>query len=56
MNISNNSIKEFQQLYKKHFGEEISQSKARELGENLVQLFDVLCSKDDEEELNKANN
>lgn len=42
MSISNESIQEFKRLYKEKSGEDISDEKAREMGENLVGFFSVL--------------
>jgi hypothetical protein len=37
--LSDKSIEEFQQLYKKHFGKEISKQEAMEQGLKLIQLM-----------------
>lgn len=42
MRISNDAIKEFQQLYKKEFGQEITIVEARKQGERLLQLFKII--------------
>lgn len=39
MKLSNESIKKFQELYKRHFGVEISCSHAESLGNDLISLF-----------------
>mgnify|MGYP001580821903 CR=1 FL=1 len=38
--ISEKALKEFKQIWKEDFGEEISDEKATELGINLLTLFD----------------
>lgn len=42
MNLSDEKVIEFQNLYKEHFGEEISKKDACEQGIKLLQLISVL--------------
>lgn len=42
MVLSDENIKEFQTLYREHFGEEISVEDARENGTKLVHLISLL--------------
>jgi len=42
MNLSDEKVIEFQNLYKEHFGEEISKKDAYEQGIKLLQLISVL--------------
>jgi hypothetical protein len=42
MGLTEKQVKEFQEIYKKEFGEEISYEKAYEKGTNLVQLFEAV--------------
>ncbi len=42
MGLSNEAIEEFKEIYSQEVGEEISNEKARELGENLLSLFKVI--------------
>jgi hypothetical protein len=41
MDLTSKQLKSFQELYKKHFGKEISKEEAREQGEALVQFMKV---------------
>ncbi len=41
--LSDESIKKFQEIYKKEFGKEVSRAEACEMGCNLVNLVKVLC-------------
>lgn len=43
MGLSQKAIEEFKQAYLDEFNEEISDAKAKELGENLIALFRVIC-------------
>lgn len=43
MALSNEAIREFKEQYLKEFNEEISDAQAKELGENLVALFRIIC-------------
>lgn len=43
MQLSTESIKEFQKIYKEEFDEEITESKAEELGSKLVNLMAIIC-------------
>jgi aldehyde:ferredoxin oxidoreductase len=52
--LSDEQITQFKMLYKKHFGEEISQEDARERGEKLIRLLKLVykpMSKDEYEKL-----
>jgi len=40
--LSESQIKQFQELYKKHFGREISQSEAIDQGEKLIRLMELV--------------
>lgn len=42
MRISDDKIKQFQVLYKKHFGQEISKDEALEKGTKLVELMSLI--------------
>ena len=42
MVLSDENIREFQTLYKEHFGEEISVEDARESGSKLLRLISLL--------------
>lgn len=42
MYLSNEAIKKFQDLYQEYFGLEIPEKEARERGEALVSLFEVI--------------
>ncbi|MDD4931166.1 MAG: hypothetical protein PHG66_03380 [Candidatus Colwellbacteria bacterium] len=42
MSLSDKAIKEFQEIYKKKYGKDISPEEARDAGERLVGLFEVL--------------
>lgn len=42
MMLSDKAVQEFKDIYKKSYGEDISDAEAREQGERLVQLFDLL--------------
>ncbi len=48
--ISNEQIKEFQALYKKHFGEEISTEEAYQSGFKLIRLVELIYKPMTEEE------
>lgn len=49
MVLSDENIKEFQELYKEHFGIEISKEDARENGTKLLRLISLIyCPKDQE--------
>ena len=43
MSLSNEAIREFKEQYLKEFNEEISDAQAKELGENLIALFRIIC-------------
>lgn len=42
MQLSEEAIKEFQEIYKEEFGGDISEQRANELGLNLLTLFKVI--------------
>ena len=42
MNLSDEKVIEFQNLYREHFGEEISKKDATEQGIKLLQLISIL--------------
>ncbi len=42
MGLSKKAIEEYKEIYKKEFGEEISDGEAQEQGENLIRLFKVI--------------
>jgi len=42
MGLSKEAIKEFKDIYRKEFKEDISDGKAQELGQNLISLFKVI--------------
>jgi len=42
MSLSDKAIKEFQEIYKKKYGKDISPEEARDAGERLVGLFEIL--------------
>jgi len=42
MHLADEDIAEFQMLYKKHFGIEISKAEALEKGIRLVRLFEIV--------------
>ena len=43
MDISKEAIEEFKEIYYREFKERISDEEAREMGENLITLFKVIC-------------
>lgn len=43
MALSEKGIKEFKQAYLEEYNEEISDVQAKELGENLITLFRIIC-------------
>jgi len=45
MDLSKQAIEEFKAIYKKEYGESISDDRAQELGQNLLTLFRVLCER-----------
>lgn len=49
MQLSDQQISEFQELYRDEYGEELSQEEAREKGAYLVNLFEVLLQTDKHE-------
>lgn len=42
MSFSKKAIEEFKEIYRKEFGEEISDAQAEEMGENLIELFKII--------------
>jgi hypothetical protein len=42
MGLSKEAIEEFRRIYHQEFGEEVSDRKARELGESLLSLFKMI--------------
>lgn len=42
MRLSKEAIEEFKRIYSQEMGEEISDEKARELGESLLSLFKII--------------
>ena len=42
MGLSKKAIKEFKLIYSQEFEEEISDEKAKELGESLLELFKII--------------
>ncbi len=42
MGLSKKAIEEFKKIYSQEFEEEISDEKAKELGENLINLFKII--------------
>jgi len=43
MSLSQKAIEEFKQAYLDEFNEKISDAQAKEMGENLVALFRIIC-------------
>jgi len=43
MGLSIEAIQEFKQAYLDEFNEEISDAQAKEMGENLIALFRIIC-------------
>ncbi|MDP2643258.1 MAG: hypothetical protein Q8P62_05440 [Candidatus Peregrinibacteria bacterium] len=43
MNLSPESIKEFQEIYKKELGKEITKEEAEEMGNDLLSLYSLIC-------------
>jgi len=50
MVLSDENVKEFQELYKEHFGKEISKEDARENGTKLLRLIALLYRPTDQKE------
>ncbi len=42
MGLSKKAVEEFKKIYSQEIGEEISDEKTRELGENLISLFRII--------------
>lgn len=42
MKLSKEAVEEFQQIYKKEFGKEISYAEAEDMGIRLINLFEVI--------------
>ncbi len=53
MLLSKESIKEFKKIYKEEFGKEISDQKAYETGDNLVNFFKLLYKIDRRNKIKK---
>lgn len=53
MGLSEEGIKEFKQAYLEEYNEEISDAQAKELGENLITLFRIICRPIPEEVIRK---
>ena len=53
MSLSQKGIEEFKQAYLEEFNEEISDAQAKEMGENLVALFRIICRPNPEENRHK---
>jgi hypothetical protein len=53
MSIKNQSIKEFQEIYKEEFGKEISKQKALELATNLINLYKIIYPPSQKTEVSK---
>lgn len=46
MNLSDESISEFQEIWKKEYGKEISKKEAHEYGTKLIGFFQILFAID----------
>ncbi len=55
MNISDKHILEFQALWKKHFGTEITKEQALEKGLRLIRLVEIISKVVADEEKNAKN-
>lgn len=44
MSIPESSLKEFQELYKKEFGVDLSMDEARQLANNLIHFFNLILN------------
>jgi len=53
--INDEAAKEFQEIYKKEFGEEISLEEAKEKGWRLIRLMRVLYKEVSDNGVNKTN-
>jgi hypothetical protein len=53
--MSYESLKKFKEIYKKQFGEEISDEEARESGERLLTFMRVLLKVDQKEQREKED-
>jgi len=53
MGLSEEGIKEFKQAYLEEYNEEISDAEAREMGENLIEFFRIICRPIPEEFMRK---
>jgi hypothetical protein len=42
MNLSREAIEEFKEIYRKEFGEELSDDEASQKANNLIELFEVI--------------
>jgi hypothetical protein len=43
MALSKKAIEDFKQAYLEEYNEEISDAQAKELGENLIEFFRIIC-------------
>ena len=43
MQLSNEAIKEFKEIYRKNFGQELSDLEAREKAERFITFMEVIC-------------
>jgi len=43
MSLSEEGIQEFKKAYLEEFNEQISDAEAKEMGENLIALFKIIC-------------
>ncbi|MCL4353462.1 hypothetical protein M1615_03300 [Patescibacteria group bacterium] len=53
MQLSDESIQEFKEIFKKEYGKEYTDSEAREAAKNLVGFFDLLIKVDQRNKQNK---
>ena len=56
MQLTQEAIDEFKTIYKKEFGEDISDGEAREMGTRLLRVFRVLLEVSHEPPENKPQN
>lgn len=53
MNLTNEDITKFQNLYKKYFGEEISKEEAYQKGMRLIRLLKIIIKNNQKNEKDK---
>ncbi len=53
--LSKEAIRQYQQIFKKMFGEEISEAEALEAGTRLIELFKVLYTSKDQKKFRKED-